>query len=105
MDISDCPENFEPDFERLVDDFIFICFFSGNDFLPQMPSLNINEVSFLNASFQTSAIGFKDFLCDLIICILEIMNLNVQGGMDLLIYVYRTEFKNFGGYLLDMQRV
>lgn len=47
LHISDRPENFEPDFERLVDDFIFICFFSGNDFLPHMPSLYVHEVRIL----------------------------------------------------------
>ncbi|CAI5759432.1 unnamed protein product [Candida verbasci] len=58
---------FSFDLERSIDDWVFICFFAGNDFLPHLPSLDVrdNGIDILVNCWKNCLPTFKDYVtCD-----------------------------------------
>lgn len=55
---------FTYDFERILDDFILLNFFIGNDFLPELPSLLINDgaLPFVIESYKNYLRGGKEYI-------------------------------------------
>ena len=55
------------DLERAIDDWVFICFFAGNDFLPHIPSLDVrdNGIDTLVGCWKRILPSLKNFItCD-----------------------------------------
>lgn len=44
MDMMISNPGVNTDMERLIDDFVFICLFVGNDFLPNLPTFEVSKV-------------------------------------------------------------
>ena len=55
---------FKFDFERMIDDFIFLGFFVGNDFLPHLPAFKIREgaLDSIFAIYKYFLPSFGDYL-------------------------------------------
>lgn len=59
--------SFSFDLERAIDDWVFICFFAGNDFLPHLPSLDVrdNGIDTLVNCWKKCLPRLRDYLtCD-----------------------------------------
>lgn len=52
--------------ERIIDDFVFFCFFIGNDFLPSLSALDIGEGSldYLIDFYKLCLPTMKDYITD-----------------------------------------
>lgn len=59
--------SFPFDLERAIDDWVFMCFFVGNDFLPHLPSLDVrdNGIDILVGCWKAALPKLRDYVtCD-----------------------------------------
>jgi len=78
---SEMEEEF--DLERVIDDFIFLCFFVGNDFLPHLPTLDIRE-------------GALDFLIELYKKMMPVVGYLTDGTGNLFVEKVRLVLVELG---------
>lgn len=81
---------FEYDFERILDDFILVMFVIGNDFLPNLPDLHLN-----NGAFPVLLQTFKEALLHLDGYMNEHGQINLKRLGIWLEYLSQFELMNF----------
>jgi len=85
------------DFERALDDWVFMCFFVGNDFLPHLPSLEIREggIDKLVGIYKHCLPRMGGYLAENGICDLKRVQLILQelGKLEDEIFRKRQEFE------------
>ncbi|CEL99785.1 unnamed protein product [Vitrella brassicaformis CCMP3155] len=90
---------FAYDLERCIDDFVFMCFFVGNDFLPHLPSLSIHK-------------GSIDQMVDLYMQVLPVLGdyltnegeVNIPQVAQFVTYLGRVEDEIFHRDLIKKER-
>ncbi|CAF0941011.1 unnamed protein product [Rotaria sordida] len=87
---------FQWDLERAIDDWVFMCFFVGNDFLPHLPSLEIREnaIDRLIRIYKDNIPKFKGYLTENGIPNMERVEIILTsiGRMEDEIFMKRHEF-------------
>ncbi|KAL6450930.1 XRN1 5'-3' exoribonuclease 1 [Candida maltosa Xu316] len=89
---------FEYDFERILDDFILIMYVIGNDFLPNLPNLFINE-----GAFPLLIAAIKETLLESDGYINENGKINLKRLNIYIKFLSKFEFENFERKEVDVE--
>ncbi|KAK9476015.1 XRN 5'-3' exonuclease N-terminus-domain-containing protein [Lipomyces japonicus] len=85
--------SFPYNFEKLLDDFILLCFFVGNDFLPNLPLFHINEgvLSYMFEAYKKVLPELTGYLTDNGVINLEHFRYFVRELVDFEFKIFESE--------------
>lgn len=99
LQLKDLDHEVKLDKNNIINDFIFICYLMGNDFLPHLPSLDIYE----NA-IDTLIDKYIDCFCDLNEYLIINKNINDRFFIKLIEELYLIEEETLISYYSDKKK-